>query len=652
MSTTKKKFKTEVQELLNLVIHSLYSNTDIFLRELLSNASDAIDRLRFESLTDTKLVEEDPKWKIKITYDKEAKTITISDNGIGMTRLEVEENIGTIAHSGTRTFLEELKKSDASQRLEMIGQFGVGFYSSFMVAHEVALITRKAGATEAVKWSSKGDGSYTLDDAEKAGHGTEVTLHLQDEKATEYLEDWKIRQIIKKYSDFVEYPIVMDVQKEPEKAKDDEKDADKKKPEFEEQTINSMKAIWMRSKEEIKDEEYNDFYMHISHDYANPMKVIHYSAEGSIEFKALLYIPSKSTFELYSREEQRKGIHLYVKRVYIMDDCKEILPEYLRFIKGVVESSDLPLNISREILQENALVKKIRKNLVGKILNTLSEMKEKSPEEYVKFYTEFGRLLKEGVYFDYANKEKLQDLVMFESTKSDGKLNFLRDYVTRMDPNQKEIYYLAGENRATVENSPQLEIFKAKDIEVLLLTDPIDDWSMQGLSEYNGKKLKAIDRGDLKLDFKEDTKPSEEAQKESEAKYKDLLEFIKGQLSEDVKEVRLSTRLTDSASCLVADEHGMSAHMERMFKAMNQQAPPNKRVLELNANHPVMGIMEKIFSKDKTDAKLGKYADLLFNMALLAEGSPVRNLQEFNRSISELMLIEGNIAAQAATNQK
>ncbi len=646
MSASKKKFKTEVQELLNLVIHSLYSNTDIFLRELISNSSDAIDRLRFEILTNKNLVEVNPEGKIKVAHDKEAKTITISDNGIGMNRQEVEENIGTIAHSGTRTFLEELKKSSSSERLEMIGQFGVGFYSAFMVAHEVSLITRKAGASEAVKWSSKGDGSYLIDDCEKAEHGTEVTLHLREDKASDYLEDWKLRQIIKKYSDFVEYPIVMEVQKEPEKADKDDQDAEKKKPEYEEQTINSMKAIWMRSKDEIKDEEYNDFYMHISHDYANPLKTIHYSAEGAIEFKALLYIPTKAPFDLFTREDQRKGIHLYVKRVYIMDDCKEILPEYLRFIKGVVESSDLPLNISREILQENAMIKKIQKNLVGKILGTLKEMKEKSPEDYLKFYGEFGRLLKEGVYFDYANKEKLQDLVMFESTKSEGKLNFLRDYVTRMDPKQTEIYYLAGENRSTVENSPQLEIFKAKDIEVLLLTDPIDDWAMQGLSEFDGKKFKAIDRGDLNLDFKDDAKPSAETQKESEAKFKDFLEFVKERLSEDVKEVRLSNRLTDSASCLVADEHGMSAHMERMFKAMNQQAPPNKRVLELNPNHPVVGIMEKLYRKDKNDHRLGNYIDLLFNLALLAEGSPIRNLQQINRSISELMVFEGNTLVQ------
>ena len=640
MAKSKKQFKTEVQELLNLVIHSLYSNTDIFLRELISNSSDAIDRLRFHSLTEKKLIEKNPEWKIKIHTDEDAKTLTIVDNGIGMNREEVEQNIGTIARSGTRAFLEELKKSKSQEGFDLIGQFGVGFYSSFMVADKVTLITKKAGAKDGVKWSSTGNGSYTIEECEKEDRGTEIILHLKDEKK-DYLEEWNIKKIIKQYSDFVEYPVTMDVVRE-EIPKDEEgkpKEGAEKIKTIEEQTLNSMKAIWMRPKNEIKEDEYNEFYKHISHDYSNPLSTIHYAAEGAIEFKALVYIPSKAPMDLFMRDD-KTGLHLYVKRVSIMDDCKDLLPEYLRFIKGVVESNDLPLNVSREILQENALIKKIQKNLTGKILNTLKDLKNKNQEEYFTFYKEFGRVLKEGLHFDFGNKEKLQELLFFETSKTEtGKLVSLKEYVNRMQTDQKEIYYLAGENREMVVNSPHLEIFKSKDLEVLFLTDPIDEWVSQSLTEYDGKKLKAIDRGEIDLDSGDEKKKDEKDKKSgTEKRFDNLLKFIKEKLDDQVKDVKISNRLTDSPSCLVADEFGMSANMEKIFQAMNKETAPSKRVLELNPKHSIMKIMLDLHKKDKKSKKLTEYIELLYDLAVLSEGSSVKNPLRLNKQISQLMV--------------
>ncbi len=447
MTKATKKFETEVQQLLDLVIHSLYSNRDIFLRELISNASDAIDKVRFESHSSEAVLEGNADWKIKIIPDKAAGTITISDNGIGMSILEVEENIGTIARSGTRSFMESLKGKTLQEHPEMIGQFGVGFYSSFMVADQVTIITRKGGhdKNNACCWESTGDGSYTIEECEKESRGTDVILHLKEEMR-EYLDEWRIRSIVKKYSDYVQYPIVMDITRE-----ETPKGVDGKEIEgagtitkTTEETLNSMKAIWTRPKGEITDEEYEEFYKHISHDFEKPLKTIHYSAEGVSEFKALLYIPSQKPFDLFHREHKR-GVHLYVKRVFITDNCEAVLPDYLRFMKGVVDSSDLPLNVSREILQEDVQIKRIEKSLVGKILSTLAEMKEKSAEDYLKFYREFGPVLKEGVHFDHASKDKLQELVMFESTKTDpGAYVSLKEYIERMPEEQKDIYYITG----------------------------------------------------------------------------------------------------------------------------------------------------------------------------------------------------------------
>jgi len=646
MSKSKKKFKTEVQELLDLVVHSLYSNPDIFLRELISNASDAIDTLRFESLTKSDLIEDDPHWKIRIYPDKDAKTLTISDNGIGMTRTELETNLGTIAHSGSKNFLNQLKK-DVKDSPELIGQFGVGFYSAFMVADKVTVVSRLAGESTGAKWISTGDGTYTIEDCEKESRGTEITLSLRDDKK-DFFEEWQIKKVVKKFSDFVEYPVTMDISRE-ETPKDKDgnelKDAEKVTV-IEEETLNSMKAIWMRPKNEVKDEQYNEFYKHISHDYIDPLRKVHYFAEGAMEFKALLYIPSKAPFDLYFREE-RKGIHLYVKRIFIMDDCKELMPEYLRFIRGVVESNDLSLNVSREILQEDKIIKKIQKSLVSKILSVLKEMKEKKEDDYLKFYSEFGPVLKEGIHFDFANKEKIQELILFESSNTEsGKYVSLKEYKDRMQPEQSEIYYIAGENRDAVENSPHLEIFKSKNVEVLFFTDAIDEWVTQSLTEYDGKKLKAIDRGDIDLDFADDKEKSEDKKtdKKEDKKYEGLLEHIKKKLDNQVKDVKLSNRLTDSACCLVNDEFGMSAHMEKMFKAMNKDGdgmPPTKRILELNSKHPIMKILLRLHKDGNNKKKLDEFVELLYDQALLTEGTPIKNPLKFAQSVSKLMVAEG-----------
>jgi len=643
MAKTVKKFETEVQQLLDLVIHSLYSNKEIFLRELISNASDAIDKVRFESHSNMDLLEGNADWKIKLHADKEAGTITITDNGIGMNLDEVADNIGTIAKSGTRNFVESLKAQNLSDNPELIGQFGVGFYASFMVADKVVLTTRKAGETQfGCRWESTGDGSYTIEECEKETRGTEIVLHMKDDMK-EYLDEWRIRSIIKKYSDYVQYPVVMDVTRS-----EPVKDPDGKIIEgggnidtTTEETLNSMKAIWTRSKSDITTEEYEEFYKHISHDYDKPLSTIHYSAEGASEFKAIVYIPSHKPMDLFMRDH-KKGVHLYVKRVYITDNCEALLPDYLRFIKGVVDSSDLPLNVSREILQEDVQIKRIQKSLVGKILATLAEMKEKSFEDYLKFYAEFGAVLKEGIHFDHANKEKIQDLLLFESSKSEnGKFVSLKEYVARKPEGQQEIYYITGMSRAAVENSPYMEVFRKKDYEVLYMTDPVDEWVVQTVTEYDGKHLKAIDRGDLELDSEEEKKASEAKKEEAKKEFGGVISFIQEALKDHVKEVRLSSRLTESACCLVADEMGMNANMEKILKSMNQEVPEAKRILELNPDHPILQVMTAMFEKDKENAKLGDYSELLFDQALLTEGTPIKDPLRFTKLVSELMVAGG-----------
>ena len=640
MATEKKEFKTEVQQLLDLVIHSLYSNKDIFLRVLISNGSDALDRLRFEALSNKELIKDDPEFRIKLFVDNEAKTLRIEDNGIGMTRDELEENIGTIARSGTRQFMEELKKGKAKASPELIGQFGVGFYSAFMVADNVILKTCPATGDESWTWESSGDGSYEISEGGRDKRGTEITLHL-NESSRDYIVEFRLRQIIKKYSDFVEYPVVMDIIRD-ETPMDDEgkpKEGAEKQTTVTEETLNSMKAIWMRPKSEVKKEEYNEFYKHVSHDYTDPLKTIHYSAEGKIEFKALLYLPAKAPFDMFQQEGAKHGIHLYVKRIFIMDNCEALLPRYLRFAKGVVESNDLPLNVSREILQEDVIIKKIEKSVTTKILSELKSMMKKSEEDYLGFYREFGKVLKEGIEVDPTNKDKIKDLLLFESSRTEpGKYVSLKEYTERMVLDQKEIYYITGTSRSAVENSPHLEVFKKKEIEVLFMIEPVDEFILSGFGEYDKKKLKSIAQGDIDLGTEEEKKIADEQKKETSGKYKKLIKKVQDSLKDYVKEVRLSDRLTDSASCLVTDDGDMNPQMERIFAAMNQPVPETKRILELNPDHPVIETMNDLFAADKKNPKLADYSELLYDQALLTEGIAIKDPARFARLVTDLMV--------------
>ncbi len=629
------QFKTEVQQILNLIINSLYSNQEIFLRELLSNASDAIDKLRFESQTNPDLIGEGTEFKIKITPDGIKQTIEISDNGIGMTHDEVMENIGTIAKSGTTAFLEAIEATQNSSTLspELIGQFGVGFYSAFIVAEKVTLITKAAGSDDAVKWESTGDGSYSIEKTTKASGGTTILLELKKKEKDEqdFTDEWTIRRIVKQHSDFVNYPIVMDVEKE-EPIPENEQilDSDGKpvggttKKVIREETLNSMKAIWARSKDEVTDEEYEEFYKHISHDWNAPLDRIHMKFEGTTEYSALLYIPEQAPFDLFS-PEKKHGIHLYCKRVFIMDDCQELMPEYLRFVKGVVDAPDLNLNISREILQQDGLVRNIRKNLVKKIFDLLENM---DPEKYEKFFNEFGPVLKIGVHTDFDNRKRISDLIRYKTTKSDGKLISLKQYVDNMLPDQKEIYYITGENGAALINSPHLEKLKAKEYEVLLMSDPVDEWVVQSLTEYDGKALTSAEKGDLEIDEQDDDKKDD---------YNALFGFIKSELEEKVKEVKLSTHLKDSVACLSGDKFDRSAYMDKILKASGQNSAEDKRVLELNMGHPVLTRINGLYEEDRNDPKLKDYSKLLYDIAVISEGGKLDNPSWFSKFVGEIM---------------
>ena len=629
MTVEKMEFKTEVKELLDLMIHSLYSHKEIFLRELISNASDAIDKARYESLTNRDIFANTGEWKIKIMVDKAAGTLTVSDNGIGMTHDEVVAELGTIAHSGTKDFLRALQDKSVKDRPGLIGQFGVGFYSSFMVADKVTVITRKAleKTKKAVKWESTADGSFTIDDAEKDRAGTDVILHLKDEDK-KYLDEWEIRSVIAKYSDYIEHPVVMDVERE----KEDPADKNKKIKVVEEERMNSGKAIWLKEQSEISAEEYNDFYKHISHDFADPAKVIHYRAEGTSEFTALLYIPSKAPYGILYREF-KIGPTLYVKRVQIMDHCEQLIPAYLRFVKGVVDSSDLPLNISREILQSNRHVEVINKSITKKVLDTLADMKKNSYEAYVAFHEEFGRVLKEGIHYDFSRKEQIADLLLFRSTKTEpGKYTTLEDYVKNMPIAQAEIYYITGKPDENVIDSPYLEVFREKGYEVLIMTDDIDDIIMLSLQEYKGKKIKSVVKGDISLD-----KAEQADKKKAQGKFEKLLARMKEQLKDEVKDVRLSGRLTDSACCLVSDEGGLDPQMEKLLKSMGQEVPAGKRVLEINPAHQVFEAMNDLAEKGGQDELVKEYIGLLYDQALLLEGSKVKEPAAFAKAMARLM---------------
>jgi len=641
------EFKTEARQLLDLMVHAIYSNRDIFLRELISNSSDALDKRRFAAVQDPDLLPDGTELHVRIEPDKEARTLSVIDNGIGMNREEVQELIGTIARSGTKEFAKALKEhKNETVSSELIGQFGVGFYSTFMVADRVVLTTRKAGETTATRWESSGDGVYTLEDAERDEPGTTVTVHLkeaesdEEDEAKQYLEEWEIKRIVKQYSDFVAYPIAMDIERT-EIERDEEgkpiEGAEEKKVQKTE-TLNSMKALWLRDPKEVSDDEYNEFYKHISHDWTDPMHRIQAKIEGTLEYRMLLYIPSKAPFDLFYDVENRTGVQLYVKRVFIMEDCKELIPQYLRFIRGVVDSEDLSLNISREILQQNRQIQRIKKGVVGKILDRLKQMQDKELDDYKIFWTEFGRVMKEGIFQDRDNQEALLDLAMFSSTNDESEWTSLQGYIDRMKPDQDTIYYMTGENRANIENSPHLEAFKERGYEVLVLDEPVDEVWTQSVFEYKDKKLQSIGRGAVDLGSEDERKQAEESRKEKETTHASLLEALKSKLGEHVKEVRLSNRLTKSAACLVTDEHDMTPQMEQMMKAMGQQAPETKRILELNPDHALLSKLQEIFAGDANDARLDDYAELIYGQAVLAEGGNPPNPGRFSQLVSDLLV--------------
>ena len=616
-----KEFKTEVRQLLNLMIHSLYSNRDIFLRELVANAADAIDKARFESLTTPEMAQE---WQIRLEVNKENKILTIRDNGIGMTEEEVVENIGTIAKSGTKAFIQMLEaKKDQENIPELIGQFGVGFYSAFMVAGEVELRTKKANSdAPAVCWKSKGEGEYELDTISKDTPGTEIKLKLKDD-AEIYMESWKISEIIHRYSDFIEYPIVM-----PEVKTNEDKTET-----VTDRVLNSQKAIWLRKASEISDDEYKSFYGHISNYGGEYLKPIHMSAEGVSEFKALLFLPKQAPFNLLMPDIQKKGLQLYVRRVFITDECKELIPDYLRFVNGVVDSSDLPLNVSREILQENPHLDKIQKAVTSKILSELKKLKENDRETYASFFKEFGKVLKEGIHTDFTNAEKIKDLVLYETMNTEaGKQISLEEYVNAMPEDQKEIYYISGEKREAVEGSPALEYFKSKGYDVLFMIDPIDEWLMQSMFQYRKKNFKSITKGDFEVEG------SADALKAAQEKFAKLVDFLKTTLGDKVSEVRFSARLTESPCCLITEGNALSPHMERLFKAMHQEIPVSKRILELNPNHPLVEAFFAAYTKDDKQPELATYANVLYDQALLTEGSPLPDPAAFAKQVSELLL--------------
>ena len=625
----KLEFRAEVKQLLHLMVHSLYSNKEIVLRELISNASDAADKLRFEALADGSLYEGDSDLNIRIGFDAKARTLTISDNGIGMDKDEVIDNIGTIAKSGTKEFFSALS-GDQAKDANLIGQFGVGFYSAFIIADKVTLVTRRAGSKEAVKWESAGEGDFTLGAAEKASRGTDVTLHLR-EGEDEFLNDYKLKSLVQKYSDHITLPILMK-KSEWKEGKDD------KPGEMvvmdEDETVNKASALWARSKKEITEEEYQEFYKHASHDAENPIAYTHSRVEGNQEYISLLYIPSKAPFDLYDRERSN-GIKLYVKRVFIMEDAEKLMPQYLRFVRGVIDSADLPLNVSREILQDSRDVEAIKNGSVKKVLGLLEGLAKNKPEEYATFWTEFGRVMKEGPGEDFANKDKIAGLLRFSSTHADDDTQNVSftDYIGRMKDDQEAIYYITADSFAAAQHSPHLEIFRKKGIEVLLMSDKVDEWLLGALTEFDAKKLQSIAKGDLDLGKLEDAS-EKEAQKKVEEDAKDLIERLQKALGEHVKEVRVTHRLTDSPACLVTGEHDLSGNLARILKASGQDAPESKPILEVNPSHR---LVERL-KKEKDDGKFNDYTHVLFDQALLAEGGQLDDPASFVRRINALLV--------------
>ncbi|WP_198265674.1 molecular chaperone HtpG [sulfur-oxidizing endosymbiont of Gigantopelta aegis] len=629
-------FQTEVNQLLKLMIHSLYSNKEIFLRELVSNASDAIDKLRFEAISESKLYENDSELKISLSFDKEARTITISDNGIGMSRDEVVDNIGTIAKSGTRQFLDSLT-GDQKKDANAIGQFGVGFYSSFIIADKVSLRTRRAGtaADQAVLWESAGEGEFSIETVDKELRGTEVTLHLKDDE-DEFLDGTRLRTIVRKYSDHITVPIEMLKEAMPpmpteegeEEAKDDIEDV------IEYEVVNNASALWTRSKKDITDEEYTEFYKHVGHDFEEPLARSHNQVEGKYEYTSLLFIPKRAPFDMWDRERQH-GIKLYVRRVFIMDETEKLMPNYLRFVKGIIDSNDLPLNVSREILQNSKVLDNIRSGSVKKVLSLLQRMANNDKEDYATFWKEFGRVMKEGPGEDFANRDKIAKLLRFSSTndnKEDQTVS-LDEYITRMKDGQKDIYYITADSFAAAKNSPHLEVFRKKGIEVLLLTDRVDEFLMSSLPTYEEKNIVSVARGELDLGEMEDEEEKKEYEKTQE-EYKDFLKRVTESLGDDIKEVRMTHRLTDSPACLVTGEHDMSANLERLLQQAGQDVMGHKPIFELNPEHPLI----KRLSKDVDGERFDDWTRILFEQALLSEGGQLEDPATFVSRLNKMLL--------------
>jgi molecular chaperone HtpG len=610
------EFQAEVRQLLDLMIHSLYSHKDIFLRELVSNASDALDKGRFEAITRPELSPEG-ELEIRLEVDREARTLSVWDNGIGMSRDEVVQNIGTIARSGTREFFQAVRERQGALPPELIGQFGVGFYSSFMVADRIVLLTRKAGEERATRWESTGDG-YRLEEAERPTPGTTVTLHLKPVDEEDGLRDYTdaavLRDIVKQYSDFVGYPVRLGAD-----------------------TLNSMKAIWARPKDEVTAEQYREFYKHLTHDWNDPLEHVLVHVEGTVEARALLYIPSRAPFDLFMREGARRGVQLYVKRVFIMDDWEALLPPFLRFVRGVVASDDLSLNVSREILQKDRQIQAIRRHLTRRLLAALKEMQEGRAESYQTFWRQFGAVLKEGLIGGEDQPDRILELVLASSTHAPGELTSLGSYVSRMKEGQDAIYYMTAPTESAAERSPHLESFRARGFEVLFFTDPVDELWLRVGREFQGKKLLSVARADAAAGSEEDQKRAEEARKEQEEGLRGLLDALRARLQDHVKDVRLSSRLTESPACLVGDAGDLSPHLRELFRRAGQEAPPAKRVLELNPEHSITARLRELHAHDKADPRLGLYADLLYGQALLAEGTPLPDPAAFSRRLAELM---------------
>lgn len=620
-------FQAEVRQLLNLMINSLYSNKEIFLRELISNASDAIDKLRFEALADEALFEGDSEFRIRVSYDKEQRTVTVSDNGIGMSRAEVVDNIGTIAKSGTQQFLQALS-GDKAKDAHLIGQFGVGFYSSFIVAGRVTLITRRAGlgSEHGVRWESGGEGNYTLETVEKPARGTEVILHLR-EGEDELLEGYRLRSIIRKYSDHINLPILMPVEdKEAE-------DKDKTGGETAWETVNRASALWTRPKSDISEEQYAEFYKHVAHDFEAPLAHIHSRVEGKHEYTLLLYVPGRAPFDLWDRDS-RYGVKLYVRRVFIMEDAQQLMPHYLRFIRGVIDSNDLPLNISREILQNNRLIDSMRAGSTKKVLDLLEDMASSDAEKYTKFWKEFGMALKEGIIEDFSNRERIAKLLRFNSTHSDSDTQdvSLADYVGRMKPGQDKLYYITADSLKAARNSPHLELLRKKGVEVLLLAERIDEWLASHLTSFEEKSLQSVAKGELDLGALEGNDEKDQ-HKQVEGELQSLLDKLKTAMGDKVKEVRVSHRLTSSPSCLVADQNALGANLERLLKAAGQQAPTSQPVLEINPEHPLV-----IKIRDEADPeRVSEWTQILFDQALLSEGGQLEDPAGFVHRLNALL---------------